>query len=1006
MPFGIKSYHADLSTLHLGTEAPRAYFVPYGDEKSARVGIRDYSDRYMSLIGEWDFRFFSSVEELVNANISDITFDDTLRVPMCWQNALGKGYDTPNYTNITYPFPVNPPIIPTENPAGLYSRDFYIPAGWQEKDIFIDFEGVCSCLYLFINDTFVGYSQVSHMTSEFNITPYLTEGENSLKVLVTKWCESSYLEDQDMFRANGIFREVYLLARDKERITDIYIHPTLNTELTEGELYAELSTVGDPRVSATLLDGEGGTVAVGKYEDGRITFPTISSARTWSDEDPYLYYLEICAGTEVIRMAVGFKRIDVKGGVVYINGKKVKLRGVNRHDSHPMLGYATPMEHMRRDLMIMKAHNVNTVRTSHYPPDVRFLEMCDLYGIYVVDEADLECHGMGVMPENPLTSSPLWRDAYLDRAVLMLERDKNHPSIIMWSVGNESGSGDNHRVMSDYYRKRDNTRLVHSEDASRSAYNLEHGLVKAPEGHDAEELIKKYRDYTDLESRMYPDDTVMENTLRLGRPFFMCEYSHAMGNGPGDLAHYWDIIYKNDNFLGGCVWEFTDHSVATGDDPYNAPRYVYGGDFGDKPNDGNFCVDGLVYPDRRPHVGLLEMKEAYKPFRAELTEGGIRISSLRSFTSMDDLAGVMWLERDGIPTESIPLGPLGIAAGESRTYPIPVYEKEGLVTLNLSVRSTRMRPWLAIGDEVGFCQIILSDTRRMSRTDGGRLLFNADSFILDTRSFSAEISRKTGLIEHIDFAGRDLLDAPMRPTLWRAPTDNDMYVKKSWYSHGLDKAKTELISIDAAKNGRGVSATFRLTSDDKQLGTLDVTYSIGDGGITVDTRASLSAELPPLPKFGFEVVMPEGSERMTYLGYGPMEAYEDKRLASRLSRFDTTVTDNFEHYIRPQENGAHYDCRWAQISDAGGVGLYIAADSFSLGASHYSTQTLTDTRHDFELFPEKRTYVSVDYRNSAVGSNSCGPSLAEELRINEKEFSFTFKLKPLYTGNSLPELEY
>ncbi len=1005
MPFGIKSYHTDPLTLHLGTEAPRAYFIPFGDEKSARVGIRDYSDRYMSLIGEWDFRFFPSVEELEEASLSDILLDDTLRVPMCWQNALGKGYDTPNYTNITYPFPVDPPRIPRDNPAGLYSREIQLPCEWDGRDIFISFEGVCSCLYLFINDTFVGYSQVSHMTSEFNITPYLGKGENNIKVLVTKWCDGSYLEDQDMFRANGIFREVYLLARDKERITDIYLHPTLDRTLSEGELYAELLTVGSPAVTAALLDGEGNTVACGKYENGRIAFPTLSSPHTWSDEDPYLYTVLLHAGTEVIRMPVGFRRIDVEEGVVLINGRKIKLRGVNRHDSHPMLGYATPMEHMRRDLMIMKAHNVNTVRTSHYPPDVRFLEMCDLYGIYVIDEADLECHGMGVKPENPLTASPLWREAYLDRARLMLERDKNHPSIIMWSVGNESGSGENHRVMADYFHERDNTRLVHSEDESRSAYMLEHGQVDAPEGCCAEALAKKYREYTDLESRMYPDGVTVENTLKLNRPFFMCEYSHAMGNGPGDLKHYWDMIYKNDRFLGGCVWEFTDHSVATGTDPYTAPRYVYGGDFGDKPNDSNFCVDGLVYPDRRPHVGLLEMKEAYKPFRVEPTEGGIRISSLRAFTRMDDLAGVLWIERDGIPTDSVPLGPLCLEPGESRVYPIPVYEKEGLVTLNLSVRCARMLPWLSVGDEVGSYQTVLVDTRRMSHTENGRCRSLDDCFILEARDFAVQISRGTGLIDNITYARRSLLDAPIRPTLWRAPTDNDMYVKRGWYKHGIDKARTELISAIRTASG-GVKAVMRLVSEDKPLGTLDITYRVGESGIEITTEVSLESGLPPLPKFGFEMILPKGNEYMTYLGYGPHESYEDKRLCSRLSRFSTTVTDNFEHYIRPQENGAHYGCRWAQIADEGGVGLFIAADSFSLGASHYSARTLTETRHDFELAPDERTYVSIDYRNSAVGSNSCGPALAEALRISEREFSFTFKLKPLHTGNSLPELEY
>ena len=483
MPFGIKDYHKSLTELHVGCESPRAYFIPYADSGTAKDGVRDYSPYFKSLIGTWDFKFYKSIYDVPDPRITEVIFEDKLDVPMNWQHALGRGYDGIQYTNVEYPYPTDPPHIPEENPAGLYSRKFTLTeSDFAGKDVMLNFEGVDSCFYLFINDVFVGYSQVSHMTSEFDVTKYLHLGENKIQVLVLKWCEGSYLEDQDMFRSSGIFREVFLLFRDKARINDIFVKCDMDDEFSLADFSAEIEVNAPVTVTATLLDGEDNAIeslSLDVSSSGRFDFSSVEEPKLWSDESPYLYAIEFKAGSEVIRINTGARRVEIIGRVVYINGKKVKAKGVNRHDSHPVLGHSTPMEHMKRDLMILKANNVNMIRTSHYPNDPRFLELCDKYGFYVCDEADLECHGaMRAQIDHIITNNPEWQGEYLDRAARMLERDKNHPCIIMWSVGNESGVGVNHRAMSEYFKSRDGSRIIHVEDESRRARFFEEGVMK------------------------------------------------------------------------------------------------------------------------------------------------------------------------------------------------------------------------------------------------------------------------------------------------------------------------------------------------------------------------------------------------------------------------------------------------------------------------------------------------------------------------------------------------
>lgn len=1018
MPFGITDYHKSLSHLHVGCEEPRAYYIPYADDRSAKGGVRDYSKYFKSLCGEWDFRFFESVEE-VGSDIGDPVFFDSVRVPMNWQYDLGCGRDVPNYTNINYPYPVDPPHVPNKNPAGLYSRDFTLPGDWC-GDIMLNFEGVDSCFYLFVNNSFVGYSQVSHMTSEFNITEYLVSGRNNIKVLVLKWCDGSYLEDQDMYRASGIFREVYLLRRDKARVEDIFLRWDIAEDFSSAALVADIRTVGEVTPTLTLLDAEG-TLLYETAEKGqgslRIALPVLNDPRLWSDEEPYLYRVRISCGTEVISIPTGIRKIKIKSSIVYINDKKVKAKGVNRHDSHPQLGHATPMEHMLRDIMIMKAHNVNMVRTSHYPNDPRFLELCDRYGLYVIDEADVECHG--VLPlgdvingaHTPLTCDPEWTEAYVDRAARMLQRDKNHPSVIIWSVGNESGAGLNHEREIEYFKSNDPTRLVHAEDESRRAFLVDDGFAY---NKDTDPTSEHYRSYIDIESRMYLEiDTIKKRYLGAGagKPFFLCEYSHAMGNGPGDLAAYWELIYEHDSFFGGCVWEFTDHSVAIGDNPCTSKKYTYGGDFGDYPNDGNFCVDGLVYPDRRPHVGLYELKAAIKPFKAELVGDSLRITSRRFFKTMSDLSVTLTVERDGEVIWSYVPGVLNLKPGASRRFALPELDRCGYMTLNVSVWQSTPMPWADVGYEVGREQFVLYDGMALSCESRGAELAVTDTELYVTYGDTeVTVSRISGLITGILSEGREMICSEVLPTVWRAPTDNDREIRKRWERYGYDRCEVHCYgtSYESLPDCVKISASLSLGARSlPPVLRLDVTYTIGEGlGILIDTKAHVADGAPYLPRFGYRFTLPKGSEDVRYFGYGPHEAYEDKRLSSHISLFRTTVTDNFEPYVRPQENGAHFGCKWADVADVYGHGLYFASDSFSLSVSHYSPEQLTRTAHNYELAAEDETTVIIDYRNSPVGSASCGPELAEELRIDEREFDFRFKLKPLFVGNVLPFEEF
>ncbi len=1018
------TFHKGLEVLHKNCIEPHAYFIPYQSEESAKTADRTQSDRFVSLCGEWNFRWFPSENEM--GDFLSAEFDaepwEKLTVPMSWQYKIDRPYDKPQYTNTRYPIPVDPPFVPSENPCGLYMRTLTVDADALEKyDLRLHFEGVDSCFYLYINGAFVAYSQVSHMTSEIDVTKYLHAGENQLKVLVFKWCDGTYLEDQDKIRSSGIIREVYLLLRDKVHVEDLFVRVATEDPFANASISADVTLNGESDVAYRLLTPCGKELASGTEHltgNGVLKFD-VENPLLWSDETPYLYELYLTVGGEVIRQAFGIKKYEVRGKVLYVNGKKVKAKGVNRHDSHPLLGSSTPLEHMINDLMILKRHNVNFIRTSHYPNDPRFPELCDKYGFYLCDETDIETHGMQHVGNwDELTNGDDWKESYLDRAKRMMERDKNHPCVLMWSVGNESGIGNNHFAMADYFHERFPGCIVHSEDFSRRLLakpSHHYSLVADPE------KIGKF----DIYSRMYPNfNDILTNYLQnknCKSPLFLCEYSHAMGNGPGDLEGYWELIYKYDQFFGGCVWEMIDHSVDIGTPGH--PKYIYGGDFGHRLNDGCFCVDGLVYPDRKPHTGLLELKQVLRPCRLEnvdLKKGAFTVRSYRHFTSLSDLDLYWKIERNGETVKSGRIAELNVAPEKAHRYFLPEGATEnldGICYLTISYRKNTATEWSDVGYEIGTEQFRLEAEPAKVPAHTGTMLAKNFSLVEDGKKYTVTngavvttLNRFTGMVESIVANGKELLATPIEPNIWRAPTDNDRVIRRSWedlgYGAGIVDAKTNCTDCKVIENSAtciSIESTFThasVATTPILRGTLTYRFAPDADMVLVydcDVNYRKVEDCRTLPRIGLKFAMPKGSEKLKYFGRGPVESYEDKRQASLVGLYSCDVSDHFEHYVRPQENMAHTETHWVKIADYADHGLTVLpADdtpSISFNCSHYSVEQVTNTKHDYELVPSDLTYVYIDYKQAGIGSGSCGPQLAEKYCLKPGHYRFAFRFK-------------
>ena len=1064
----------DQSILFRNRKPARADFIPYPD--AALSGDRE-SSRIKTLNGQWKFHYAEN-PGAVPTGIEAADYDDTtlaeIPVPSNWQM---HGYGLPNYTNVRYPYPVDPPFVPDDNPVGSYRRSFSLPASWNARRTFLVFNGVNCYFRAWVNGTEAGMSKGSHMPAEFDITDLVQEGANSLAVQVYQWSDASYLEDQDMWRFSGIFRDVYLVSAPETHIADVHLNTLLTNDyrdgtldvrvkiarasdsgrsgttnaptnllgvgetllahgvVTEEQLYQaratqrvapadlraiiqDLGFATESQIAAALAqaaaeetstrgigsDGAGAVIVEGAMSNatalaaGRTDVLCgsldIANVSLWTAETPNLYTLLVslldAAGnvTEATRFQVGFREVRIDAGRLLVNGKPVLLRGVNRHDTDPDRGHAMSRADLERDMCTMKRFNINTTRTSHYPPDAYWLELCDRYGMYVIDEADVETHGFGETGNlNEISDDPSWEEAYVDRAVRMVERDKNHACVIMWSLGNESGYGCNHVAMAENIRALDPTRPIHYE-----------------QDYDARTA--------DVYSRMYDSvDRVWEwvkEREQPDKPYFLCEYAHAMGNGPGSLGDYWEAIEASPKNIGGCVWEWADHGLRQYT-PEGAEWFAYGGDFGDYPNDGNFCIDGLVSPDREPHPALIELKTIYQPIRVTLADaatGRITVRNRYAFAGLDHLSTRWTLLRNGVPVEQGVLDPLCVAAGESADIDIPYRIKPGdaaaeyAVNVSFALKGDTL--WAPAGYEVAWGQVIAqSPVAAPAVSEGAALMVRHDDkeHIVSGDDFELAFDRRTGELLRWISDGVSLLASGPRLNLWRAPTDNDHSMAHAWRRGGLDRLtpRTKRVSVvQPAPDQVQVEVDVTLGAPIvKPAGTGSYRYTIsGSGEVQLETRFVASASCPDLPRVGLAIDLPGGFDRFAWYGNGPHESYSDRRDSVKVGLWSGKVADQYHAYVRPQEYGNKTDVRWAAVTNARGGGLIVEGRALvNVSVHEYGLQNLTDARHTTDLVKDGMIHLYVDLAQCGLGSQSCGPAPMEKYLLKPQEYAFTVVLK-------------
>ena len=987
------AYHENPAVLHVGTLENRSYFVPFESAEAALAGGQASSARSLCLNGTWDFAFFPRFCDVPEV----IAYDSTLPVPSVWQQ---HGYDAHQYTNTRYPIPYDPPYVPTENPCGAYRRTFALDKQPGMRYC-LNFEGVDSCLYLWVNGAFAGYTQVSHSTSEFDITAHLVSGENTLSALVLKWCDGTYLEDQDKLRMSGIFRDVYLLTRPEQHITDYFVHTTLDG----AQARIAVDFTADPAlpIHATLLCPGGTVLAQADAAGGSVCF-TVENPALWTAETPTLYTLLLAAGGEYIAQKVGIREVCIRDGVVLLNGKPIKFRGVNRHDSDPFTGYAISREQMLHDLRLMKEHNVNAIRTSHYPNAPWMPPLCDAYGFYLIAESDLESHGVVNLFDDTgahhddkyarIACDPQFEQAILDRVQRNVQRDKNCPSVLVWSMGNESGYGPNLENAGRWTRAYDPSRLTHYEGAVH--------LPPARAGNDDSMF--------DLHSRMYPAIAQMHEYFAAEgpkKPFVLCEYIHAMGNGPGDAYDYQQIFDQYPGACGGFVWEFCDHAIHMGRTPDGRDKYFYGGDFGEFPHDGNFCMDGLVYPDRRPHTGFAEFKNVVRPIRAAWQgDNTVRLTNWLDFLSLADCAAgryVLTCDGETVCEGAFDLPDVAPHAWADVQLPLHV-PAQGKCLLLITYHQKHALPLTPAGHPLGFDQLTLREGRSMPRLPAALASApvigqTASHIVITGDAFRYTFNKRTGMFDSLCHSQRELLTRPISYNVWRAPTDNDRNIRYTWEEAGYDRPLVRVYTADACMEGTSavITCTLSLAAVYRQrIMTLDARITVApDGRIDMTFAGEKNPEMPFLPRFGLRLFLPKGMDKATYFGYGPHESYQDKHRASYLGIFDTTAAANHEDYIKPQENGSHWGCEWVRVSDGQCGGLTAtAAEPLSFNISPYTQEELTEKPHNYELTPCGDTVLCLDWALSGIGSNSCGPQLLPQYRLNPEAFTFSLTLAP------------
>ena len=1006
----VPRYYEDLSVLHENTMPARAYFIPASKRMDNLVEHREESDRMQLLNGTWKFQYFNSIydvqEPFFEKDYDTENFDE-IQVPSVWQMA---GYDTHQYTNIRYPFPFDPPYVPQDIPCGTYAHTFVYHKDENAPKAFLNFEGVDSCFYVWINGSYVGYSQVSHMTSEFDITDLLRDGENSIAVLVMKWCDGSYLEDQDKFRMSGIFRDVYILKRPKQAISDYHIKTRIEDMLAKVEI--EMKFYSPLNVKISIEDRNGAVVALGSIAEEGTAVLEIASPELWNTENPYLYKLILETENEVIVDHIALRKIEIKDQVIYLNGQKIKFRGVNRHDSDPVTGFTINSEQITTDLTLMKQHNFNAIRSSHYPNAPFFYEMCDKYGFMVIDEADIEAHGPFMIYRKEdtdynrfkrwnekIADDPVWEEAIVDRVKLMVERDKNRFCIVMWSMGNESAYGCNFEKALEWTKNFDPDRITQYESARYRNYD---------ETYDYSNL--------DVYSRMYPALSEIQEYLDKdgSKPFLLVEYCHSMGNGPGDFEDYFQMIQDNDKMCGGFVWEWCDHAIAHGTAENGKTIYAYGGDHGEEIHDGNFCMDGLVYPDRTVHTGLLEYKNVYRPARVisyNKESGELVLHNYMDFDDLKDYVKISYeLTQDGLVISKGILPEFSVAPhGEGKTNLKINVPENGKCYLKLIYHLKKELPLLDEDHILGFDEIEVSkeDTKcklaekwiPKTVVDSELQVNENDTQIhIKGREFAYTIDKRTAFFTEMKFAGREYLNHPMELNIWRAPTDNDMYIKSEWKKAHYDKAYTRAYTTEVVQGKHGVKITSHasvVAETVQKILDVTITWKIEAAGkIDADIAVTKDDEFPDLPRFGVRMFLDKKLSAVRYFGMGPQESYCDKHQAASHGLYQANVDDLHEDYIRPQENGSHYDCEYVELNNTR-YGIVASAEkAFSFNASYYTQEELEKKTHNYELIESDSVVFCVDYALNGIGSNSCGPVVLDQYRFDDVLFRFQFTLIP------------
>ena len=1017
----------------------RATTYPFPSAQTARSGDREKTPWFQLLNGQWQFK---AVDRPENLGTTDVGVDcdrsswDKVEVPGNWTL---QGYGAPQYTNIQMPFPDEPPFVPEENLTGVYAKEVVVPLEWEGRRVVIHLGGAESALYLYVNGQAIGLSKDSRLPSEFDISRSVLFGQKNLVVAaVVKWSDASFVEDQDQWWMGGLHREVYLYSTAPVHIADLFAVGKLENNYADGRLQMKIK-IGFPRqpeegweVEAQLYDPRGKAVFKKSLRaavpvGGPFNWPRlqaefdepVESPMLWSAEFPHLYAVVVALktpggkGLEFTAARIGFRSVEVKNRQLLVNGKRVLIKGVNRHDHHDSKGKALDRETMRLDAVTMKRFNFNAVRASHYPNDPYWLDLCDALGLYLIDEANLESHAY----YQQVGRDRRYGAAFLERAVRMVERDKNHPSVILWSLGNETGYSQSHDAMAGWIRGYDPSRPLHFEPGIWVK-----GVEKQPTG--------KIYDFgyrvTDIVCPMYPpivsivewaaDKLHPDRT----RPLIMCEYSHAMGNSNGSLGDYWDAFEKFPGLQGGFIWEWIDHGLKqkTKD---GQEYWAYGGDFGDQPNDVNFVCDGLVWPDRTPHPGIYEFKYLAQPAKVigfDAGTGVLKIKNRQDFATLAWIRGEWELKVGGIKVAN---GKLPVLRTPPQTVePIglkvpPVKVETGQEAfLNFRFYAATTTGWCKAGHEVGWDQVAIpvktGKTARSKTTgrSGKPLTLNERNgiFTVGNDAFHLVVSRDAGLIEAWRWGEHDILTSGPKLQIWRGPTDNDGIKSwperwrplNKWRLQGLDKLAVKTVSAKARRNKDG-----SITLSFEHLGTCAASdravrhqhgYTVfPDGRIEVDNIFTIDKAIPDLPRLGVVLTLKPGFENLKWFGRGPFENYSDRKRAALVDLYESTVADQYVPYIMPQEHGNHTDVRWFSLSGAS-VGLLVeAAGPMEFSASHYTAQDLDAAYHTYDLHPRAEVVLNLDYRQRGLGTESCGPGPLEQYKIKPGRYSWSYSLQ-------------